>query len=43
MAQKKQPPRGEWYSEIKSIMEDFEITISDDEIKKTPARVLRKW
>ena len=34
MAQKKQPPRGDWYSEIKSIMEDFEITISDDEIKK---------
>ena len=33
MAQKKQPRRGDWYSEIQSIMEDFEITISDDEIK----------
>ena len=42
MVQKKQPRRGDWYSEIQSIMEDFEITISDDEIKRTPARVFKK-
>ena len=42
MAQKKQPPKGDWYSEIQSTMEDFEITITDDEIKRTPARVVKK-
>ena len=42
VAQKKQPQRGDWYSEKQSIMEDLEITISDDEIKRTPARVFKK-
>ena len=42
MAQKKQPRRGDWYLEIQYIMEDFEITITDDEIKRTPARVFKK-
>ena len=42
MAQKKQPRRGDWYSEIQSIMEHFEITIIDDEIKRTRARVFKK-
>ena len=42
MAQKKQPRKGDWYSEIQSTMEDFEITITDDEIKRTRARVVKK-
>ena len=34
ISEKKQPQKGDWYSEIKAILEDFEITIKDDEINK---------
>ena len=37
-----EPKRGDWYSEIVKIMNEFNITISEKEIKVLPASVFKK-
>ena len=39
---KKQPRQGDWYSEIQNILEEFELNISEDEIKIFPANQFKK-
>ena len=41
MAQKKEPRRGDWYSEIKNIIKEFNIFSSEEEIKKIPTKVFK--
>ena len=36
MAQKKKPTKGDWYSEVINYMEEFEIIMSEEDIKKMP-------
>ena len=42
MAQKMEPKRGDWYSEIVKIMNEFDITLSENEIKVLPASIFKK-
>jgi hypothetical protein len=42
MAQKEQPRRGDWYSEIQNIIEEFELNISEEDIKRTPVNCFKK-
>ena len=35
-AQKDHPKRFDWYSEVQNILEEFEINLSETEIKETP-------
>ena len=41
MAQKKEPRRGDWYSEINNIKEEFNIISSEEEIKRIPPKVFK--
>ena len=42
MALKKQPRKGDWYSEIQNILEEFELNMSEEEIKRTPVKCFKK-
>ena len=42
MAQKRQPRRGDWCSEIQTILEEFQLNLSEDEIKRIPASQFKK-
>ena len=42
MAQKEQPRKGDWYSETQDILEEFELNISEEEIKRTPVNCFKK-
>ena len=35
MAQKKEPRRGDWYSEVQNILKEFNITMSEKQIEET--------
>ena len=35
MAQKKEPRRGDWYSEVQNILKEFNITMSEKQMKET--------
>ena len=41
MAQKEEPRRGDWYSEINNIKEEFNIISSEEEIKRIPPKVFK--
>ena len=40
--QKMEPKRGDWYSEIVKIMNEFDITLSENKIKVLPASIFKK-
>ena len=42
IAQKKYPKPGDWYSEVKLIVNEFELNISDKIIKNMPENVFKK-
>ena len=41
MAQKKQPVKGDWYSEVQTIINKFELNISEEDIKKIPTTIFK--
>ena len=41
MAQKKQPRKGDWYSEVQSIIKEFELHISEEDIKQIPTNIFK--
>ena len=41
MAQKEDPKPGDWYSEVKLIVNEFELNISDEIMKNMPENVFK--
>ena len=41
MAQKKQPRKGDWYSEIQGIIKEFELNLSEEDIKRIPTTIFK--
>ena len=41
MAQKNQPRKGDWYSEVQSIITEFELHISEEDIKGIPTNIFK--
>ena len=39
MAQKIDPKKGDWYSEVRDILKEYDIQMSDEEIKKMPENI----
>ena len=42
MAQKNQPRKGDWYSEVQNIIKDFEINITEEGIRRMPTNIFKK-
>ena len=42
MAQKKQPRKGYWYSEVQNIIKEFEMNVSEEDIKQIPTNSFKK-
>ena len=41
MAQKNQPRKGDWYSGVQSIIQEFDLNISEEDIKRTPTNIFK--
>ena len=41
MAQKEEPRRGDWYSEVQQILKEFEITNTENEIQSIPPNIFK--
>ena len=43
MAQKIDPKKGDWYSEVRDILKEYDIQMSDEEIKKMPENIFKSF
>ena len=41
MAQKEDPKKGDWYSEVRYFLTEYKINISDEQIKKMPINIFK--
>ena len=39
MAQKNYPKKGDWYSEVRNILKEYDMKMSDEEIKIVPKKL----
>ena len=43
MAQKKEPKKGDWYSDVNKYLNEFKIEMTEEAIKQMPGKNLRLW